>query len=347
MNCELTISIKEPSRVACLARRQRVLSWLLLSCLLLHDSVGFSIENFRTQKTSIQRVSLYQRVHSRKNSQVSDEQNKAWFFASRRCDTSLFTAKHPQVSGVTLKIAVDANGCAGESCNDQSKTQSSDKNTPSVRFTSPSSLDMVHRLRNDSDAVLVGRGTVVADNPSLTVRRNVTCHKQPLRVILDPSLCLLHDKSNFDHFQLFNDGQRTNIYHCVKEDDPRLAYLNVPESLDCVYIEPSLSSPNTLNLTQVLAHLNHNDVQHVMVEGGPATAKRFLDERLVDRALIVRSPRICFSNPATSIPAGMDAPRLQQAGLEFLGSVWSEGDIIECWSRPGLPWPTKQVGDWP
>ena len=83
---------------------------------------------------------------------------------------------------VTLKIALDANGAVDELADQESK-----------RFTCGASLDLVHRLRAASDAVAVGVGTVLRDDPSLTVRRNVALPpsaegRQPLRVIFDNRL---------------------------------------------------------------------------------------------------------------------------------------------------------------
>ena len=60
---------------------------------------------------------------------------------------------------VTLKIALDRNGAVD------------DLGDKAERFTSPASLDAVHRLRRHCDAVLVGASTVIRDDPSLTVRR--------------------------------------------------------------------------------------------------------------------------------------------------------------------------------
>ena len=84
------------------------------------------------------------------------------------------TAEHQPVV-VTLKLAMDRQGAVDDLSNS------------SYRFTSPESLDAVHRLRRASDAVLVGVNTVIRDDPSLTVRRVPLMPgcAQPLRVVLD------------------------------------------------------------------------------------------------------------------------------------------------------------------
>jgi hypothetical protein len=80
---------------------------------------------------------------------------------------------------VTLKLATDQQGAVDDLSN------------ASYRFSSPESLDAVHRLRRASDAVLVGVNTVLRDDPSLTVRRVPLSplSRQPLRVVLDRRCC--------------------------------------------------------------------------------------------------------------------------------------------------------------
>lgn len=84
-----------------------------------------------------------------------------------------------------------------------------------------------------------------------------------------------------------------------------------------------------------------------MVEGGPYTARAFLAESVVDRAIIVRAPTR-FVEP---VPSGMTDETLEAAGLERLGTVVENDnvDTIACWSRPGAPWPSgnDDLGSWP
>jgi riboflavin biosynthesis pyrimidine reductase len=255
------------------------------------------------------------------------------------------------IKGVTLKIALDANGGAADLAD-----------TKLGRFTSPESLDMVHRLRVVSDAVLVGRSTVQEDDCTLTVRRVPLGDglQQPIRVVLDPRLSLLIDAadgegSNAKSYKMFEDGLRTVVYHSVRDVD--LSSLNLSESVTCVYL-PSSAAPETtttnedspqrggnMSAKDIVQNLAERfNVHHLMVEGGPATAKLFLQEEVVDRVILVRAP-LCFREP---LDAGISSTVLETAGLQFLGLVTSENvDQIECWSRPGSPWPAEELGDWP
>lgn len=256
------------------------------------------------------------------------------------------TAATIVVRGVTLKMALDTSG--GVVCLHQQKQQAN--NSKPERFTSSESLDMVHRLRAASDAVLVGVGTALADDPSLLVRRNVAVggaannKRQPLRVVIDPSLKLLH--STYSNYQLLTDGYPLVIYHsqeAVEELDDKCS-----SAVQLVYLKPesSSSSSSRLSVMQIVDDLKQRfGVQHIMVEGGPATARAFLEANCVDRCILVKAPNVTFREP---LPSGItDAVLQQQASLVRLGTIDSGGDAMECWSRPGVPWPAAELTDWP
>ena len=78
---------------------------------------------------------------------------------------------------VTLKAALDSNGFTDREID-----------LDPIRFSSDESLRLVHKLRAESMAILVGANTVIRDNPSLTVRGiDIGPREQPLRVIVDPN----------------------------------------------------------------------------------------------------------------------------------------------------------------
>jgi len=239
------------------------------------------------------------------------------------------------VSGVTLKMAFDEQWAVAD-----------DAEIKSERFTCSSSLDLVHRLRRDCDCVLVGRGTVERDNCTLTVRRvpfPLGNNKQPVRVVVDPRLSLLYD--NHDSYAIFQDGLETLVY-CSQA--ALLEKKNHEMSLNPEVTLVPLPTSNDMNdyklsTADIVNNLNERGIHHVMVEGGPATALPFLSAKLVDRAILIRAP-ISFSEPILS---GMSTETLTNAGLELLGSSTSDGDVVEYWSRPDLPWPTEDLTDWP
>eukprot|EP00977_Amphora_coffeiformis_P008836 scaffold1995_cov167-Amphora_coffeaeformis.AAC.16 len=272
----------------------------------------------------------------------------AWGFGSfhhqniHTCRTSSLTRceaaaddSSPTVTGVTLKIAVDSQGGVADLAAVESD-----------RFTSPSSLDRVHRLRRDSQAVLIGRGTVVFDNPSLTVRRNVPpLSPPPLRIVLDSRLSLLIDRVEKGRtYKLFEDGLPTIVYHSLDDVDEQS--LNLFETITLVQV-PSDLDPKVpyLDVSAVWKDLlEYRGVSHLMVEGGPATARSFLAAGLVDRVILVKAENVTFRKP---VPSGITEKVLQAAGLECAGSFEEDGDTTECWVRPGESWPAPFLSGWP
>ena len=231
------------------------------------------------------------------------------------------------ITGVTLKIALDQQSGVV----DLSETKVE-------RFTSPESLDMVHRLRVDCDAVLVGRNTVEVDDCTLTVRRvPLPSHReQPVRVIVDPKLTLLKHRKEY---KIFTDGLPTLVYHAV-EYPPSLAekYPNVT----LCYSKPNADT-HQLDPKLLIQDLSSRGIHHVMVEGGVATAKSFLQAGTVDRAIVVTAP-IKFQQPLLS---NMNDEILQTSGLNLVASSMQGVDEVEYWSRPNLQWPADPPCAWP
>jgi riboflavin biosynthesis pyrimidine reductase len=239
-------------------------------------------------------------------------------------------------TGVTLKMAFDSKGGVADL-----------SIVGSGRFTCAESLDMVHRLRRVSDAVLVGRSTVEMDDCTLTVRRVSPIIRadggtvQPVRVVLDPHLGMKVDK-----YQIASDGLSTIVVHVMdigtgkgqfsktkSKDFPNVTYLGLPQDPN------GRLSPRLLCTTLS----KEFDIQHVMVEGGPTTARQFLDQKMVDRAILVRAP-VSFKEP---LPSNLTESSFEEAGLKLLGTSMCGVDMIEYYSRPGLPWPEGRLSSWP
>ncbi|GAX11685.1 hypothetical protein FisN_7Lh053 [Fistulifera solaris] len=239
------------------------------------------------------------------------------------------------IHGITLKIAVDAKGAAADL---GAKVQE--------RFTCDASLDMVHRLRASCQAVLVGKGTVQADDPSLLVRRNVTVTQQPLRVVLDPSLSLFCRPSpSAPSYQLFYDGYKTVVFYTI---DATTTTTTIKKYLsEAVHFRRvPTTEDGSISLTAVLHILSDEfKVHHLMIEGGPFTAQQFLQQKLIDRCIRVQAPIQFTDQP---LNAGMTDDLLHNtAGLVYLGSACLGVDSVSYWSRPGLPWPSLHLEDWP
>lgn len=121
-------------------------------------------------------------------------------------------------------------------------------------ITGPTARADVHRLRHQVDAVAVGTGTALADDPQLTDRRADAGDYQPVRVVI---------------------GQRA-----VSED---AHLLNV--AADSLVI-------GTRDLPTGLAEMFGRGIRHVLLEGGPTLATAFLRARLVDRLIWYVAPKL-------------------------------------------------------
>lgn len=270
---------------------------------------------------------------------------------------SSFHNTKSKCQGVTLKMAFDRQGGVA----DQSQQEASE------RFTCEESLDLVHRLRRDSDAVLVGRSTVVTDDCTLTVRRvplRLASHRrppqQPTRIILDPYLRLDRNK-----YKVFQDGFTTLVYHCTSNNTINATSDTIPAKGNAMDENDKTNTNNTISTIHwnyipprkdptlgifylsprdVIEHVKANyDIHHVMVEGGPTTARWFLKEQLVDRAILITAP-LCFKEPLLSNLSSADFIR---AGLEWIGTSTVGVDTVQYWSRPNLPWPADPYTNWP
>ncbi|KAL7546879.1 hypothetical protein ACHAWF_010201 [Thalassiosira exigua] len=236
------------------------------------------------------------------------------------------------VTGVTLKMAFDSSPLWGVADLSESKSE---------RFTSPESLDMVHRLRRESSAVLVGRGTVERDDCSLTVRRVRLGdgQNQPVRVVLDPSLSLIGGD-----YTILKDGLPTIIYHLnTPGKKEKSNATTMSDNITLIALDGDADGGFSLSPSDIVKDLAARGLQHVMVEGGPATARAFLEESVVDRAILVRAP-FDFEIP---VPAEIDKALLRKAGLKMIGTTDMGGDSVEYWTRNGMPWVTTEFHRWP
>ena len=140
----------------------------------------------------------------------------------------------------------------------------------------------------------------------------------PLRIVLDRTLRIPTDA------KVMTDGQETVLVHT--QPDSRGVALPAGDG--------------GADLNALLDHLGDRGIQELLVEGGPIVWKQFLDEGLVDRAIIIQSSTELGDGPKS----GLDENRIRIAGLEIVDTLDWGGDSVTLWSRPNLSWPSH---DWP
>ncbi|MFD0356016.1 bifunctional diaminohydroxyphosphoribosylaminopyrimidine deaminase/5-amino-6-(5-phosphoribosylamino)uracil reductase RibD [Streptomyces sp. NPDC127110] len=156
-------------------------------------------------------------------------------------------------------------------------------------ITSPESRADVHRLRAEADAVLVGGGTLRADDPHLAVR-GVDGAVQPLRVALDTRAALPATA------RILDDAAPTLI---VTGEDADTAHLPGTDVLRLPL------SDGRLPLGPLLAELYGRGVRSVLLEGGPTLAGAFLEAGAVDRVVGYIAPALLGAGPAALAGAGI------------------------------------------
>jgi len=160
----------------------------------------------------------------------------------------------------------------------------------------------VHRLRNRLDAVLVGAGTVLADDPRLTCR--VAGGRDPWRVILDGRL-----RIPLDARLLHGRAREKNIIITGSRASSRK--IRALESLGAQVWRFDLRG-GLIPWTPVLKRLASFGIMSVLVEGGAATAASALRDRAVDKLLLFYAPKI-FGGDGRSMIDSVGVTRVRRA----------------------------------
>lgn len=212
---------------------------------------------------------------------------------------------------VTLKLAVSKDGKAGLA------------GRKPFAITGEAARDRVHLMRAQSDAILVGIGTVLSDNPQLTCRLPGLFERSPVRVVLDaqlrvPMMATVISTLRETPTWVFGSHKASPIAEDILQQKGAKVF-RVDET------------QGRLDLDEVLKILAEQGITRLMVEGGPTVAAALVAADLVDEAVLLRSDK--------EIGGAGIAP-LEGMKLEALtGKMKSRGgepvgdDILETYER--------------
>ena len=170
-----------------------------------------------------------------------------------------------------------------------------------LRISSPEDLHRVKELRTSSDAILVGVGTVLADDPHLTVK-GLPPERNPLRVVLDPR------GRTPDDAKVLDDRARTLI---VTNEGCKRTWARG---------DVLRAGPERIDLDRVLTALHDKGVRTLMVEGGGETIFSFFESGLVDRYMVFVGSMIVGGRSSPTPADGEGLPDGSAIRLRLLGS---------------------------
>ncbi len=195
-------------------------------------------------------------------------------------------------------------------------------NAPARRFA--------HRLRHANDAIMVGVGTVLADDPQLTCRLEYkSLCRHPLRVILDSNL-----RTPPGAKIVSGDLPGETLIAAVEGADPERAKKLVRKGVSVEYFPRS--ADGKIDLTALTDALGKRDITSVLVEGGGRVLAACLAAGIADKLALVLAPKIVGGESAiTSFHGELartmdDARRIYHLTIRRLGEDW----LLEGYFRP-------------
>jgi diaminohydroxyphosphoribosylaminopyrimidine deaminase/5-amino-6-(5-phosphoribosylamino)uracil reductase len=164
----------------------------------------------------------------------------------------------------------------------------------------------VHRLRASSDAIVVGAGTALADDPALTVRMPGYRGRAPLRILVDARGRVPATGDLFDE-DAPTLVATTDLASAERREGWRTAGAEV------VVYEPE---GERVPLADLVADLGKRDVQAVLLEGGPTLAWAAIEDGIVDKVVVYLAPKLVGGTDAPTVLGGRGfAPIANALGL--------------------------------
>jgi len=205
---------------------------------------------------------------------------------------------------VTLKLAVSADGKTGLA------------GRRPLQISGEAARARVHMMRAMNDAVLIGIGTALADDPMLTCRLPGMQKRSPVRVVLDSKLRLPPQSC------LAATARETALW-VIAAPDAFAANEKVLQEAGAEVLR-SGKGEGGLDLKKALVLLGGKGITRILVEPGPILAASFLKADLIDEAVVIRSPAALGADAIDAIEgmtirALTDSLKFRIAGQEKLG----------------------------
>ena len=164
-----------------------------------------------------------------------------------------------------------------------------------IDISSPLSFKVLHSLRADCDAVLIGVNTLMLDNPQLSVRETLpgidtptTQSEQPRSVVLDSNLRFFSGATASGQLRI----QRPLVFTCVDPKDPRFHQANdILKDYDGVVVNCRETEDGRCDIEDCLEILKRDyEVKRVLVEGGARILKDIFERGIAHQAVLTLQP---------------------------------------------------------
>ncbi|MGD8757888.1 MAG: bifunctional diaminohydroxyphosphoribosylaminopyrimidine deaminase/5-amino-6-(5-phosphoribosylamino)uracil reductase RibD [Deltaproteobacteria bacterium] len=172
-------------------------------------------------------------------------------------------------------------------------------------ITNPHSRHFVHELRHAADAVMVGIGTVVKDNPQLTTRLEGRKGSDPMRIVLDTHLSmpldakLLHLSSNSDTLIVSSSSVSPEKRKSLQRAGVQLLSMGCHE--------------DRIDLKALVRELGRRQITSLLIEGGSRVNGSALRAGIVDKVHMFYAPKICGGDDGVAVCAGPGVERMEQS----------------------------------
>jgi diaminohydroxyphosphoribosylaminopyrimidine deaminase/5-amino-6-(5-phosphoribosylamino)uracil reductase len=224
---------------------------------------------------------------------------------------------------VMLKLAISADGKAGLA------------GRRPVPITGAPATARVHLMRAMSDAIMIGIGTALSDDPSLTCRLPGMTDRSPVRVVLDSALRLpvasrlVETARETPVWVIAGEAAQPAREHALRTHGVEV--MRVPASAGAA--SAGAAGVSRLDVGAALRVLARRGITRLMVEGGPTLAASLVSADLVDEALLFRSPHLIGGGGIDALEglrltALTQSPHLVSRGTERLGL-----DTMETFER--------------
>jgi diaminohydroxyphosphoribosylaminopyrimidine deaminase / 5-amino-6-(5-phosphoribosylamino)uracil reductase len=197
-------------------------------------------------------------------------------------------------------------------------------------ISGPPARDRAHALRADHDAIMVGTGTVLADDPQLTCRLPGLDSRSPVRVVIDRNLRISATT------RLIADARMVPTWILtLRSADPERRDAFTANGVTLIDVEPDRGGH--IDIAEALRAIGARGITRLLVEGGARLAAAFFRAQLVDRLAWVHAPLLIGGDAIPAIAAlGLtalnDAPAFERMSMETVG-----GDVLTTFRALPIP----------